>query len=566
MKEMNEQTRAVVFFAAAILIFIIWSHYFLPVAPTPSQLAQKSVSSQANVVSQSSAATPAAVSAAPAPKAVAALQAAAESTTVVQSPVYRLEISNHGGVVRSWQLEKYLDNQSKPQPLDLVNANSSQELGWPLSLSLSDANMEAEANSALYQVTPASGSVQAPAQVTMQWSDGHLSVTKKLSFSNGYDTDVEASVLLDGKPIPFALAWRGEFGDKAVLNASQQVTVFYSQSGKLTLLQFTKLGNVNNRIQPTDQGGPMDYAGIEDQFFAAAFIPKDSGLSLWHWTQWHHYTDDRNQPAFEPAAQIGIGPVSPGTLEARLFVGPKDLQVLSQQTPSLEGLISYGWTGYIAKPLLFSLQWLHRYIPNYGWTIVVFTIALNMLLFPVKIWTFKSARKMQQVAPEIKAIQDRYKKYSMRDPRKQKMNEEVMAVYQREGINPAGSCIPMLVQIPILWAFYRVLAYSIELRHAPWFGWIHDLSARDPYYILPILMAVTMYVSQKMMPMPANIDPAQQKMMMLMPLMFVAIFFRYASGLNLYYLTVNVVASAQQWYLNRTQPLPSRSKFKRNRE
>jgi YidC/Oxa1 family membrane protein insertase len=181
-------------------------------------------------------------------------------------------------------------------------------------------------------------------------------------------------------------------------------------------------------------------------------------------------------------------------------------------------------------------------------------------------YSFKSARKMQLVAPEIKSIQDRYKKYSMRDPRKQKMNEEVMAVYSREKINPASGCLPMLPQIVILWAFYRVLQYSIVLRHEPWIGWIHDLSARDPYYILPVGMAITAYAMQKMTPMPTTVDPAQQRMMMLMPLMFVIFLFRYASGLNLYYFAANLVGAGQQWYLNRKQPLPSRSKFKKNRE
>jgi YidC/Oxa1 family membrane protein insertase len=244
-------------------------------------------------------------------------------------------------------------------------------------------------------------------------------------------------------------------------------------------------------------------------------------------------------------------------------VGPKDLAILEKQKPPLAELVQFGWTGIIAKPMLLALQWLHKYIPNYGWAIVVFTLALTMALFPIRIWTFHSTRKMQMVAPEIKSIQDRYKKYSMSDPRKRKMNEEVMAVYQREGVNPVGSCIPMLFQLPILWGFYRMLNGAIELRHAPWFGWIHDLSAKDPYYILPVLMAVTSFLMTKMTPTPATVDPAQQKMMAFMPLMLVVIFINLSSGLNLYYFTSNLIGVAQQWYLNRARPLPSRSKFKK---
>jgi YidC/Oxa1 family membrane protein insertase len=169
---------------------------------------------------------------------------------------------------------------------------------------------------------------------------------------------------------------------------------------------------------------------------------------------------------------------------------------------------------------------------------------------------------MQKVAPEIRSIQDRYKKYSMTDPRKKKMNEEVMAVYQREGINPMGSCLPMMLQMPIWWALWRALTGAIALRHAPWMLWIHDLSAKDPYYILPIAMAITMYLMTKMTPQTVT-DPTQQKMTTLMPLMFAAFFFTLSSGLNLYMFTSNLVGVAQQYYLNRTQPLPSRSKFKK---
>lgn len=157
----------------------------------------------------------------------------------------------------------------------------------------------------------------------------------------------------------------------------------------------------------------------------------------------------------------------------------------------------------------------------------------------------------------------------MTDPRRQKMNEEIMALYAKHGLSPwsqISGCLPTLLQIPFLWAFYRMLAGAIELRHAPWIFWIHDLSARDPYYILPIAMAVTMYLSTKMMPTPASVDPSQQRMMALMPLAMGFFFFSLSSGLNLYYFTSNLVSVGQQLYLNRTQPLPTRSKFKNKKQ
>ena len=566
MKEMSDQTRAAVFFVIAVAVFLIWSHFFLPAAPPGSQTAQKSSTAQttSQTTSESAPQGPSPTATASAPVATPAVTAKAENTLSVDSSLYHVELSNRGGVIRSWKLTRYLNDEKPPKPLDLVNPDTSQELGWPLSLYLSDPTLETEANSALYRITPATATAKAPAQITMQWSDGHLSVTKIISFDKTYDAHLEVTVLLDGKPIPLAVAWRGEFGDRDVYQ-SNLLSVFYSQNGKLSPESYKSLGQPSNRAEPYERGGPMDYAGVQDQFFAAVFIPETGGLAMWDWTQWHHYVAN-NQNQADPLPQIAAGPTAAGTFKATLFVGPKDLQVLGKQTPSLEGLIQFGWTGVIAKPLLFCLEWMYKYIPNYGWVIVIFTILLTMALFPVKIYSFRSARKMQLVAPEIKAIQDRYKKYSMRDPRKQKMNEEVMAVYSREKINPASGCLPMLPQIVILWAFYRVLEYSIVLRHAPWIWWIHDLSARDPYYIIPAAMAVTSYTMQKMTPMPTTTDPAQKRMMMLMPLAFVLFLFRYASGLNLYYFLSNLVGTGQQWYLNRTQPLPSRSKFKKNRE
>jgi YidC/Oxa1 family membrane protein insertase len=270
------------------------------------------------------------------------------------------------------------------------------------------------------------------------------------------------------------------------------------------------------------------------------------------------------KPAQEPEAQIAVGSTTPGPISFRIFVGPKDLNILAQLKPPLEDLIQFGWFGIIAKPLLFALQWTHRYVPNWGWAIVVLTILINIPLFPLKVSSWRSMKKMQKVAPEVQAIQNRYKKYSMNDPRKRKMNEEVMAVYNREGINPFGSCLPMLVQFPFLLAFYRMLGGVIELRHAPWFGWIHDLSVHDPYYVLPIVMTITMYLMQKMTPM-ATADPAQQKMMTFMPLFMGFIFINLSSGLNLYYLTSNIVGIGQQYYLVKTHPLTDRDNSKGNK-
>jgi YidC/Oxa1 family membrane protein insertase len=559
----------VIFVALTVIIFGLFSHFYKPPAEPPqtqNQTAGQAAPGQTNTGAQPAQTAASSPGAPKAPVSIPAIQASDERSIVVESPLYRVELSNRGAVVRSWKLKKYFDDQTPPHPLDLVDSSASQQLGWPFSLTLPDSQLESQANSALYQVTPSAGgsdsTLSAPVDVTFHWSDGHLDITKKLSFAADYQLSVETSVSLDGKQIaPVGIAWRGGFGDRAVYKAAQLVSVFYQTNGKLTLLQYKKLGVSSNQSQPAEQPGPMEFLGIEDQFFTAAFIPNGSDLALWHWMQNHTLTDGT-----EPEAEMAAGTKIAAPLRVRVYVGPKDLALLSKVQPSLEVLINFGWTGIIAKPLLFALQWLHKYIPNYGWAIVLFTLALTTVLFPIRITTSRSMRKMQAVAPEIRSIQDRYKKYSMSDPRKRKMNEEVMAVYSREGINPMGSCLPMLIQLPFLWAFYRMLSGAIELRHAPWIFWIHDLSAKDPYYILPIAMTLTSFLMMKMTPQPTAGDPTQQKMMAFMPLMMGAIFINLSSGLNLYYFVNNLVGMAQQWYLNRTMPPPNNSKFKKNKE
>ncbi|MFZ0617587.1 MAG: membrane protein insertase YidC [Candidatus Acidiferrales bacterium] len=572
MDEMKDQYRAILFVVLALAVLFAWSHFFKPPAPPPAPAQTQQQQRQSG---PAPVAGPAALPGRPHERKkveaktikIPAVAASQEKTIVVESPLYRVELSNRGGVVHSWKLKKYSDDETPPQPLDLVNADSAAQIGWPMSLLVGDAQgadkqYETQANAALYEVTPGPEHFDAPAEITFHWSDGHLDVTKKLKFDQSYEVSIEVTATLDGEPLPAAVAWRGGFGDKGIENGSQLVSVFYKESGKLTLLQYKKLGVPGNQAQPYWQSGPVEFTGLQDQFFTAVFLP-DGGtpLSMWHWMQQHSYKNGEKD-ASEPEPEMAAGATEPGPLTMRAYVGPKDLALLSKVQPPLEELISFGWTSIIAKPLFYALKWIHKYVPNYGWAIVLLTLAINLPLFPLKMMTWRSMQKMQKVGPEVRSIQDRYKKYSMTDPRKKKMNEEVMAVYSREGINPAMSCLPMLAQAPIWWALWRVLTGAIELRHAPWIFWIHDLSAKDPYYIVPAAMAVTMYMMTKMTPTPTT-DPAQQKMQSLMPLMFAVIFFRYASGLNLYMFTSNLVGVGQQLYLNKTDPLPSRSKFKK---
>ena len=257
---------------------------------------------------------------------------------------------------------------------------------------------------------------------------------------------------------------------------------------------------------------------------------------------------------------VAVGSVK-GTTSARLYVGPKSLAELEAvpvpgitgSEPDLRAVVDFGWLGLIARPLFLWLKWTYNHIvANWGWAILLQTLIINLALLPLRLSQMKSMLKMQRVAPQIKSIQEKYKKYSLRDPRKAPMNEEISALYKKEGVNPAGGCLPMLIQLPFLYAFYKMLSIALDLRHAHWL-WVHDLSAAESFpYVLPILMVLSSLAMSRMTPQ-AGMDPAQQRMMtVMMPLMMGFIFFRLPAGVNLYYSVTNLIGIAQQAVMNRT--------------
>jgi YidC/Oxa1 family membrane protein insertase len=218
----------------------------------------------------------------------------------------------------------------------------------------------------------------------------------------------------------------------------------------------------------------------------------------------------------------------------------------------LEQVVNFGWFGIIAKPLFLAVNWVNnRFVHDYGWAIVLVTVVINFLLLPLKYTSLKSMKKMQLLQPQIAAINERYKGIGLRDPRKSQQNEEVMGLYKKNNVNPMGGCVPMLLPIPFFIAFYTVLTVAIEMRGAHWL-WVTDLSQPEhiPIRILPITMIVTQFIMQKMTPA-TTMDPAQQKMMMFMPLMFGFMFYGLSSGVVLYWLTGNVVGIAQQVLFNK---------------
>ncbi len=492
-----------------------------------------------------------------------------ERTIVVENALYRVEFSNRGAVVKSWQLKKYKDDSKPQKTLDLVHAKASQETGgWPFSVVIDDPNMEKAANTGLYKVSTDSSSLEAPADVTFTWSDGHLEVTKKFHFDHSYTVTVETTTTNNGARVQSGLAWRGGFGDPTVTDPAPLVAVmtFYGDNGKLSTTAIKKLEGPEKWIGVW-QGG-KNFSGIEDRYFTAAFLPPleslNTPLETRYWKSFHTIQVDGKDQA-EPIAEVATATTAQ-SMAMRVYVGPKDYDDLKAMKPQLNSLVQFGWLEFVADPLFHALKWVHKYVPNWGWAIVVLTLVINMVLFPLRISTYKSTLKMQRVAPEIKQIQEKYKKYKLNDPRKAEMNKEVMAVYSREGINPVGGCIPMLLQMPLWIGLNSALRGTIELRHASWI-WVTDLASKDPYYILPITVGISMYLVSKMTPVTTT-DAQQAQMMKIMPLTMAGMFviFPFSSGLALYILTSSLVGIVQQWYLNRTHPLPAPAKLVRTKK
>jgi YidC/Oxa1 family membrane protein insertase len=566
-KPLSQELRILFASLLSMGVILLWARFFGPKPPVNPPQASRPAQSAPAQTNTTPASPPTGVKVAGSnvpstPVTVAPKADTQERMVVIENSLYRVEISNRGAVVKSWQLKQYRDDAKPPRVLDLVHPDAAQQTGgWPFSLVLDDEQLESAANTGLYQVSASGDVLSAPAEAEFTWSDGHLEISKHFHFDHSYVVHIETTAKLNGAPILAGLAWRGGFGDLTVTNPIpvENVATYFSEGGKVTNFLHKKLDGPEKWGRGVWQGG-KDYTGIEDKYFTAAFLPANGAapgtLETRYWKVFRT-VQVNGQASQEPVPEVATATVSPTQPQAlRVFVGPKDYDDLKKMTPPLHALVNFGWFEFIADPLFHALKWLHSYIPNWGWAIIVLTLVVNTLLFPLRISSYKTTLKMQRVAPEIKAIQDKYKKYSMRDPRKAEMNKEVMAIYQREGINPVGGCFQMFLQMPIWFGLNSALRGAIELRHAPWL-WVTDLASKDPFYILPVVVGVSMYLVSKMTPMTST-DPQQQMMMKFMPISMAVMFviFPFSSGLALYILTSSVVGIGQQWYLNRTHPLP----------
>jgi YidC/Oxa1 family membrane protein insertase len=552
------EKRLLLVFALTFVVVLLFQPILKKYFPQPASTPQTQQAPTATGTSQTPSNSPG-TSPTPAPPVAAipqgAKQAASESETVIENDLYKIRFTNKGGQVTSWILKKYTDD--KGGPLELVNTAAAPRYGYPLSLWTYDETLRNKLNSVLF-VSSKQGALSAPAEITFEYSDGDIAATKTFKFDHTYVVSVETSVTSKGANVSAIPMWPSGFGDEVSVASYASAWVEYQYNNSVERLPIKKISGGNTI------SSPMHWAGIGDQYFGAVFIPQQpQDASLVTLRYGLEVPRDPQQPDKEKTKVevlgAAVGNLRGPTVE-RMYVGPKSLPVLESvnipgltgSEPDLRALVDFGWLGVIARPLFLWLKWTYNHIvPNWGWAILIQTVIINLALLPLRISQMKSMLKMQKIQPQVKSIQEKYKKYSLRDPRKAPMNEEIQALYKKEGVNPVGGCLPMVIQMPFLFAYYRMLGVAIDLRHAPWL-WIRDLSAPDPWHLLPIAVILTMLVMQRTTPQ-AGMDPAQQKMMnVMMPVMLGVISWNLAAGLCLYWSVGNLIGFVQQTIMNRT--------------
>lgn len=435
-----------------------------------------------------------------------------EQEIEIASSGVRAVVSSRGGVIRSLVLPGYKDEAG--QALELLGATGPRPLEMVSSGPWNDA---------LYAVEKAVDAV------TLRWSDGQGNWVEKVVAAGRGTYGLEVAVRGGGAPmrdgvVVSAGIRQEEQGKKGGFARSGAVV---GVAGKVKRVDTVKLKS------PESFAGGLQFAGVEDQYFLVTLLPDDQGAQA--------IVD----PTHGVVVQAGAGGVG-GTL----FAGAKEHQTLKGYGRGLEGTISFGLFGVLSVGFLAVMRWIYSWAANWGVAIILLTAAIRVLLFPLTHKSTVAMRRMQVLQPKMKAIQDRYKERAKRDPQvRQRMNQEVMQLYKTEGVNPMGGCLPTLVQLPILWALYTLFAYAIELRHAPFVLWIHDLAAKDPTYVTPILMTASMVLQQRMAPQTG--DPAQRRMFMMLPFVFGLMFMNFPAGLVLYWLVNNLLTIGQQIITNR---------------
>ncbi len=557
------EKRLVAAVALSVLILLGWSliarKFFPPPAAPPVATGAPAVDAAAptsrtpSVAGSQAPSTPALPGVAQVP----AAGAVKEQEVRLDTQLAEIVLTNKGGRVRSWRLKRFV---SAGRAADFVSDQARQDDLLPLALVFDDPAILPGINSQLFEISRTEDASHGT-HVTFHWSDGAGSAVEK-SFVFRPDVplvDIEVKAVDRGRPTIPRLCWGPGLELESPDHRSN--TYYNGQAVAYDGVSVTRFAKRKIDAPIAIPESPhVKWAGLEDQYFTALLLPANSrsAVLIGPASQIAHAAGEKPVPADLAGAPLIAVSIPEG--KAQLFAGPKDFGLLSSLGYDLEKAVwfsSFRAIYVCAKPIFLSLRFVHdHWVANYGVAIIILTVGLRLLLFPLNQFSMvkmrKTAGEMQRIQPKLKAIQAKYKK--SKDPEaRAKMNSETMDLYKREGVNPFGGvsgCLPLLIQMPILWAFYDVLTATVELRGAPFFGWIQDLTHPDAFWITPLLMGGSMFVQQKMTPT-ANVDPQQQRMMLFMPVIFTVMFGSLPSGLVLYYFVNNLLGIGQQWLVNR---------------
>jgi YidC/Oxa1 family membrane protein insertase len=463
--------------------------------------------------------------------------AQAEEEVVVETSLYRAAWSTKGGVLKSWKLKKHTNDRK--EALELVPA-AAQEIGqYPFSLGGDDPALSGALNSVFFEASRTSLSLKdgEKAEVHFTYADGKsVRAEKVFRFSGGtYEVGIELHVWKNGQGVAASLLWGPGIGNPTPTEVKQRVAGSNIGAAVYTGGKVYRMDERKYRPE-TSAYNFVDWAAYEENYFTALFVlPGQKGQAS--------FLQEALGQAKAPAYFVSVSEPQAA------FIGPKDFDALKAFGHEGKKIINFGAFGAIAEILLVSVKFFHKLVPNWGMAIILLTLVIKIIFFPLTYSSTKSMARMADLQPKVKAIRAKYKKAKSDIAQRRLMNEEMMKLYKEHGVNPAGGCLPLLIQLPIFWGVFRMLVASVEFRHAPFGLWIQDLSVRDPYYVTPILMGLTQFISQKMTPTSA--DPSQAKMMLIMPLIMTVFFMNFQSGLVLYWLTTNVLQIAQQAIMNR---------------
>ena len=552
----------VVFSFSALLLWDAWQKHNAPRVVTPST----SVPS----ASTPGIAVPKAPTTAAANGGAAATPAVPEATTapaivgepiVVKTDLFDVELSTLGGDIRRVTMKQHHSALDRTKPLTLLEPDSrhffvaqSGLLGD--GLPTHQTSYEADARS--YALADGRDQIE----VALRSRDAKDAVvTKRYTFHRGnYVIDVSYDVKnTAGQPIsPVAYFQFLRDGNPPSEEAAQTsafagVTTFtgpavYTDKDKFEKIDFKDIEKGKQLHAKMAKDG---WIGMIQHYFVSAWLPKP-GVDR------EFYTSRVRDNTYTAGVKVPMGTIAPqatGSVTVPVYIGPQETERLEKVAPGLELVVDYGWLKVLAVPLFVFLKWIHSLVGNWGWAIIILTIVIKLVFYPLNAKAGRSMAQMKVLAPKMEKLKQLY------GEDRQKLNQAMMELYKTEKINPLGGCLPIVVQIPVFIALYWVLLGSIELRHAPWLGWIKDLSAPDPYFILPVIYAVSMLVQTRLNPQPA--DPVQARVMMIMPIMFSVFFLFFPAGLVLYWVVQNLLSILQQWHINRTLEREAKAKARR---